>query len=214
MKDLSLQAICEGMIAIRHNASELLKDAELLYQNSRISRSYALSYVACEEAGKLSILLGAATQIVLGIPVDWKVTGKRFRSHDSKASQFMGLASAVPLIEEAVAAEKKAIDVEDLFMKAAAGVAVGPALFRYRNASMYCDFEDGSFVTPDERINASMAEQMIKFAKQQITAANVLLASSAEETAANIAKRTRRDRYELVMSLVSKFAQSPMPPRR
>ena len=70
MQNRSLQVICDGMVRVRDNAAELLKDAELLRQNGRVARAYALAYMACEEAGKLSILLGAATQAVIGVPTD------------------------------------------------------------------------------------------------------------------------------------------------
>ena len=108
MQQLSLQTICGGLHRIRDNVFELLQDAKLLRQNGRISRAYTLAYFACEEVGKISVLLGAATRSILEIPVDWKSTRKRFHSHDSKASQFIGLARPIQIILDAVAADERA----------------------------------------------------------------------------------------------------------
>jgi AbiV family abortive infection protein len=208
MQQLDLQTICGGMTRVRDNASGLLEDAKLLRQSGRISRAYALAYMACEEAGKLSILLGAATQIVVGIPVDWKALRKRFHSHDSKASQFLGLARAIPMIQQAAAAGQKTVDVEELMIKASVGVIIGPALFEKRNASIYCNFTEGSFTSPSEEITESMADLMIENADTNLFAANKILGKSAEETAAKIAATASRARYDKVMSYAADMSQT------
>ncbi|MDX7951262.1 AbiV family abortive infection protein [Lichenihabitans sp. Uapishka_5] len=66
MKDLNLIRICQGIVAVKDNALELLDDAKILRANNKLARAYAAAYMACEENGKLSILLGAATQPLLG----------------------------------------------------------------------------------------------------------------------------------------------------
>src|ERR1700730_11644399 len=200
MQNLSLQTLCDGMLRVRDNAASLLEDAKLLRQNGRIPRAYALAYVACEEAGKLSILVGTATETVLGIPIDWKVKYKRFRSHDSKASQFLGFARAIPMLLEAVAAGRKSVDAEELMIKATAGVLIGPALFTKRNASIYCDFVENSFTSPADQIDDKMADQMIEFAELHVAAANLILGNSAQEAAKTISERASRERYDSIMS--------------
>jgi AbiV family abortive infection protein len=162
--------------------------------------------MACEEAGKLSILIGAATRVVIDVPVDWKSTRKRFRSHDSKASQFMGLARGIPVIQEAVAAKGQVVDSKLMLAKAAAGAVVGPTLFTNRNASLYCDFLDGSFTSPNEQISEEMADQMIECAELHIDVANVTLGATAEEAAKRITERWSRQRYDSMMSQVSETA--------
>ena len=191
------------MIRIRDNTAALLEDARLLRQNGRKCRAYTLAYMACEEAGKLSILIGAATQIILGISVDWKITSKRFRSHDSKASQFMGLANAMPIIRAAAEAGKRTVDFEDLMMKAAAGVLVGPALFAQRNSSIYCDFDDGAFTSPDQQTSDEMADRMIEYATQHVAAAKLMLGNSIEETAGKLAQKMSQAKYNSIMSRVA-----------
>jgi AbiV family abortive infection protein len=162
--------------------------------------------MACEEAGKLPILIGTATEVVLGIPVDWKTTHKRFRSHESKASQFLGLARAIPMIRSAAAAGQKTIDAEEMMIKAAVGVVIGPALFSKRNASIYCDFEGNSFTSPVDQIDSGMTDQMIEFAEQNVAAANLILGSSAQEAAQKLKNRASRERYDAIMSRASEAA--------
>jgi AbiV family abortive infection protein len=196
MEDLSLEDVCRGMLAVRANAFELLEDARLLRRSGRISRAYALAYMACEEVGKLPILLGVATKLALGVPVDWKQTKKRFHSHSSKASQFFGLARAMPMLLEAVASGQKTVDGEQVMQRAAVGVVIGPVLFESRNAAVYCDFAKGKFVTPAEQIDEEMADTMLQYAETNVTVASSILSKSADEVAATIRARASRDRYE------------------
>ncbi len=195
------------MMRVRGNAAALLEDAKLLRQNGRKCRAYTLAYMACEKAGKLSILIGAATQIVLGLSVDWKTTHKRFRSHDSKASQFMGLANAMPIIHAAKVAGKRTVDFEDIAIKAAAGVLVGPALFAQRNSSIYCDFADGSFTSPDQQISDEMADRMIQYATQHVAAAKLMLGNSAEEPEQKFAQGMSKVRYDSIMTRVAETTE-------
>ncbi|MCS3759336.1 AbiV family abortive infection protein [Bradyrhizobium centrosematis] len=196
MKDLSLETICEGMIAIRTNVSELLDEAKLLHHNTRFSRAYALAYMACGEAGKLPILWGTATRLALGLPVDWKATAKRFRSHESKARQFFGLASAAPIILEAVASGQKTVDRMQVMGEAALGVVLGPTLFGSRNSSIYCDFVEGVFVTPGSQIDELMADKMIQYAEHNLIAANSVTSGSIDDLASRIRSRASQESYD------------------
>jgi len=45
----------KGISAARQNAQSLLRDAELLFQHDRWSRSVSLSALSIEEAGKISL---------------------------------------------------------------------------------------------------------------------------------------------------------------
>ena len=207
MQNLDMRTLCDGMMRVRGNAAALLEDAKLLRGNDRTPRAYSLAYMACEEAGKLSILIGAAIQVTLGIPVDWKNTRKRFRSHKSKASQFLGLARVIPVIRAAAANGQKTVDFEDLMIKAAAGVMIGPALFTNRNASIYCDFEENSFTSPGDHVDRKMADQMIEFAEQHVAAANLILGNSVEETVKRIAAGASRERYDSIMSRAAEAAE-------
>lgn len=216
MKDLDLITLCQGIVAVKDNAQELLDDAKILRANNKFARAYAAAYMACEENGKLSILLGAATQIVIGRPVDWKSTAKRFRSHDSKASQFMGLANAIPILESALKEGHKSVSMEELLVKAFVGVNVGPMLFQGRNASLYCDFVDGVFKRPSDVITSEIADRMIDNAEINLRAASAIAGETAEETAEQLRKRTSTQRHDSMMSSMREFVDlfyANLPPK-
>jgi AbiV family abortive infection protein len=205
MKNLDLITLCQGIVAVKDNALELLDDAKILRAKSKLARAYAAAYMACEENGKLSILLGAATQIIIGRPVDWKSTAKRFRSHHSKASQFMGLANAIPILESAVKEGQKSISIDDLLFKVLVGVNTGPMLFLGRNASLYCDFVDGVFKRPSDVVTSEIVDQMINAAEVNIRAATVLACDTAEETAEKLKELTSAQRHDSIMNSVREF---------
>lgn len=207
MKNLDLRTLFDGMTRIRDNCQALLNDAKLLQQHGRIARAYSLAYFSCEEAGKFSILVGTAVQIASDVPVNWKSTQRRFRSHDSKASQFLGLANAIPIILEAVAAGKKTVSADELMLKATVGVIVGPALFAKRNASIYCDFEGASFTSPSDQITEDMVDRMIKSGELHIISMTGILGNSTEEAIANIKRSSSRERYEGIMSSAAEAAE-------
>ena len=208
MNQMSLLAICEGMIRVRDNAAELLEDARLLRENGRVSRAYTLAYMACEEYGKLSILIGVAVKMVVGIPVAWKATRKRFNSHNSKASQFVALARTIPLILEAAASGSKTVNTEELMIKASVGVLFGPTMFSMRNASIYCDFVDNSFVGPSEQINESMADQIIGYAQTHLATASRLIVGTPEDLAQWLKSSYSRERYDKMMAFAAEASES------
>ncbi|KQO42534.1 AbiV family abortive infection protein [Methylobacterium sp. Leaf85] len=205
MKDLDLITLCQGIVAIKDNALELLDDAKILRANSKLSRAYAAAYMACEENGKISILLGAATQIIIGRSVDWKSTAKRFRSHNSKASQFMALANSIPILEVAVKEGQKSVSLDEVLLKSFIGVNVGPMLFHTRNASLYCDFVDGVFKRPSDVITSEIVDRMINAAEINIRAATVLACDTAEETAKKLTERTSAQRHDAIMDSMRDF---------
>ena len=53
---LTPEKAAEGINAIISNAHSLIDDAELLYEHGRYERAAALSILAVEEAGKVSII--------------------------------------------------------------------------------------------------------------------------------------------------------------
>lgn len=207
MDRLDLPTLCQGMIRIRENASSLLEEAELLFQNNRTARAYSLAYMACEECGKLSILVGAATRIILNEPIDWKIFWKRFRSHSSKASQFLGFARAIPMIQEATKTETKTVDLGTLIAKAAAGVLIGPTLFEDRNSSFYCDFKEGSFTMPSDEIKREMATQMIGFAKEHIAAASLILGHTPDEAESKLRNRASPETFRDITSIAGEAVE-------
>lgn len=200
MRNLTLEVVCDGIIRTRDNAQALLEEAIILRDNNRLSRAYALAYMACEECGKISVLFGAASRTARGLAVDWKTIAKRFRSHDSKTSQFFGIAIAAPVILKAVKEGRKVIDLNELLMNGAAGVLAGPGMFSRRNASIYCDFRKGSFRSPIDEISAPSVDNLIELAKLNIEVADTTMGKSVEEALQHINEHASRQHpdYDLL----------------
>ena len=215
MRDLTLNQVAIGVFKIFANAKSLLQDAYLLKQNNRISSAYALAYICCEKAGKISILVGAATNLAHGSEVKWKSTSKRFLSHNSKASQFFALARTIPSILKAAADGETVIDFEQLRIKALLGVMMGPTLFANRSAALYCDEKDGTFSVPADHISLEMLNEMLDLAEQNIAGAELMCGDSSDDFAARMMQmakdgksKTTYDHIETSKSLVE-FLLSP-----
>jgi AbiV family abortive infection protein len=193
VRDLSLEVLCDGIIRTRDNAQALLEEAMLMREHNRMSRAFALAYMSCEECGKISVLFGAASRTARGLAVDWRRMAKRFRSHDSKASQFFGIALAARMVLKAVEDGQKVVDAKELRLRGAMGVTMGPSMFSKRNASMYCDFRKGSFTSPSEQIAPSDVDNLIELAKVNIEVADTTMGRSVEEALKKIAAHASRE---------------------
>lgn len=146
------------MIACRANARELIADAEVLLEQGRHARTYALLHTACEELGKFAMLEIGARGLFRGKAPKWKRFWQRFRSHDSKSAQL-----EVQLLMLAVSSNKTDdfTDLaETLFSR---GIQV-------RNAAMYVDLgpnksfrqpSDLNFDTPVPALRALAAHALI-----------------------------------------------------
>lgn len=68
---------------VMQNASNLLQEAKLLYENDRFSRSYFLLCICNEELGKL-IMISSAIVDLVNNTFDWKRFWKHLRNHKDK----------------------------------------------------------------------------------------------------------------------------------
>ncbi len=136
-KAMNASELVFGMVACRENARELLEEADILISASRHARAYALLYTACEELGKFSVLELAAVRILQDNPPNWKRLWRRFRSHDSKATQL-----EIQMMRLSVSPSD-----EDDFPKLAETLFENGLITR--NSSLYVDLgPDGQFREP------------------------------------------------------------------
>lgn len=150
-KDKELLAeLVRGAEVCFANAEQLFQEASLLREHKHFSRSLFLYQIAMEECAKVDMVGAAATGLTLGHPVDLERLAKAFRDHKAKnfSNAYMSKAP------EAEAAARAANDSK------AASAAFGASqreihgfLNSAKNAAMYVDFQDGKFVSPDERID-------------------------------------------------------------
>jgi AbiV family abortive infection protein len=83
---LSIGQVCEGINLAIMNATRLLSDAELLFQNKRYASATSLAILSIEESGKISILRGLS---LARNENDLLEAWKDFRSHKKKNVQWI-----------------------------------------------------------------------------------------------------------------------------
>ncbi len=88
MKEMSLEELIEGRKKPLTNATDLIRDAEVLLNNGRWARCVFLAYIAIEELGKYLMIMGAIGRILMG-NIDWKRFWKRFMKHKEKTANIM-----------------------------------------------------------------------------------------------------------------------------
>lgn len=136
------------------NAEQLFQEASLLREHKHFSRSLFLYQIAMEECAKVDMIGTNATALTLGHPVDLDRLAKDFRDHKAKnfSNAYMSKAS------EAEMAARKANDskaVSEAFKNSQQ--EIHGFLNAAKNASMYVDFKDGKFVSPDEVVGEEEA---------------------------------------------------------
>lgn len=157
MNQLKIAQLCEGVVAIRSNSADLISESRMLFEQKRYARSFALAYFACEENGKIPMLLTAAIQMIMKDKVDWKSLTKDFLNHDAKAKQFLMSAAGALMFNKAkdggVVTQKDFIEAQ---MKAK---LFSKAVFEQRNSALYVDQISGGFIMPSNAYTKEDAER-------------------------------------------------------
>jgi AbiV family abortive infection protein len=136
------------------NAEQLFQEASLLREHKHFARSVFLHQIAMEDCAKVDMIGAAATALTLGHPVDLERVAKSFRDHKAKnfSNAYMAKAS------EAEMAARKANDntaASEAFKNSQR--EIHGFLNAAKNASMYVDFKEGKFVSPDEVVSEKEA---------------------------------------------------------
>ena len=203
MQDLPITVLCSGILKIRRNAASLIEEAELLFANGRSSRAYVLAYTACEELGKIAIVVGMVTRVAGNTHVNWKSFSKRFRSHNSKAIQFLSLGTILPILRDTARGQK--IDLVDVEAEVRKNFAAAASTVAERNSGLYCDFEGKNFFAPDERITPDIASRFIALGKQQLEISEIFLGNTVDEVEERLVKYAKRGGAEKIAQILGKF---------
>jgi AbiV family abortive infection protein len=145
MKNLTVDAILDGMIKITLNAQSLVEEGEILYKNKYYARTYTLAHIAREEISKLYMLYKVGIEIIAGKKFDHKKLEKRLRNHKSKIQFF-----SMPVM------------VVGLDSKYVEGVN------KRKNDSLYVGYENEIFKAPSENITEHIAKRTLDLATYQI----------------------------------------------
>ena len=80
----SIPQILSAISKTLENAQELIEDAELLLENNRYPRAFALAHLACEELIKCQLLFPVAFELARDRPIDWKTIDRGLKEHRVK----------------------------------------------------------------------------------------------------------------------------------
>lgn len=158
MKPLSPDQVEIARVQILENATSLLQESSLLFENGFFARSYTLAHLASEEIVKIPMLVRAVLDELAGIPYDWEKLERRLTSHVKKidAGHFHDY------LQTEVRADDS--DVRDY----EAALEKTTDLNADKNNSIYCGFLDGVPTTPLQHVSSSMAREMIEISARRI----------------------------------------------
>lgn len=162
MKQLSIDELHGLRLRIFDNAESLHKEATVLLDAGFHARAYLLAHFACEELGKLPIIVGIVGNLIRCEPVDWNRAMKRLRDHKSKVDsddfhQYVFGRELDLLADSDIAWLKEARP------KAMQRVAL-------KNNSTYVDVSGNKIVSPMDAITKEDATEMIERAFESLRA--------------------------------------------
>jgi len=162
MEKLNIEQLHKLRLSIFDNAESLYKEAKLLYANTMYARAYLLAYFACEELGKISIIVGAIGKLIQGEEVDWKKVGKRFRSHKEKviSENYHHYVFGIEL-ELINDSDIKWLDEQN---------TKSHSKVENKNRSTYVDILNGKILLPQEQVSQEDAKEMIEIAFKCLSA--------------------------------------------
>jgi len=135
------------------NAEHLYLEGDQLRKNGSFHRALFLHQISLEECGKIEIVGGWATHLLMGEEVDISKMTKAFRSH--KAKNYANAYFAALTTEEREARKhgdtKEAVEAFRRFQE-----EFHEGLNSTKNASLYVDFKNGRFSAPSEVITEEL----------------------------------------------------------
>ncbi|MBS3183773.1 AbiV family abortive infection protein [Pseudomonas sp. PCH44] len=155
----SLEQIDAYIDALLLNAASLIREAQILYDNSANSRAFALAHLAREEIAKTLMLQAAGTRMLAGHSVDFKDLERRLRDHKQKL-----IAETINSIVFCAGVDLNA--AEDMIKSAGSAPDFRNDL---KNNSLYVGFKNGTISQPAEQFTASRALRTITLASDALT---------------------------------------------
>lgn len=152
--ELTREQLITARDKVIENAKNLFQEAQLLYDNERLSRAYFLLCICDEELGKFIIITSAIVELV-DESINWKKFWCRLRSHKDKTS----------IIEH----------MENIFISTSANFIapddikkIIPKLEEFKMASLYSDMFQNDFFIPNEIIPCYIVGSLIELTSKRI----------------------------------------------
>jgi len=161
--DDALAEVARGVSKAFDNARELSMEAVLLRSHGALCRSLFLHQISIEECGKIEILGWAAVSLIAGLKTELGKVAAAVTRHKAKNN---ANAYLLPLTDD----EKAAAETGD-WQRALQAFRERQADFHVysntaKNASLYVDFSEHRFISPNEAITEQMVEELASLNRQ------------------------------------------------
>lgn len=162
---IDISEIKTGIKSCLENASELIKDAELLFENKRFARTHALTQLAIEEIGKSLMLYTFYNSLQMGKrkEFDFKMFRKNFRDHKWKTFE-------TKVIDIWMFSDNKNSDFET-FAKNNFKEIQKTKQGHYdnlKNESLYVSLKQDKFCKPSELFNEKDTHEFLEQGKRKV----------------------------------------------
>lgn len=151
---LTVEQVAEGIDRCVENASNLLEEATLLSKHGRHARAFSLTVLAEEEMGKIPIL-AKAIWFKPENNVQWRKLWRRFRTHEAKYRDTLGL-------DFLFLPEK---ELEDTIKEME---TIPPEINFLKQLGFYVDFVNGYFTIPNALFQQDFVEFMLRVANGRL----------------------------------------------
>lgn len=171
-ESIPTEELKKGLEKCVHNAKGLYKDAVLLKENNRLSRATSLFKLSIEESGKTTILYRAILLSEMGEKVTSKYLNKEgFANHYKKAKSALDLDIEILHLYKSSTGNSVKGFLESKFSEEKSL----HNLNWIKNISLYVDFFEGRFISPEETINTEILDTLEFKALMRIEAAKGLI---------------------------------------
>jgi len=186
MQRMTVEGVETARRKVLRNAEDLIRDAEILLGNGRFPRAYALAVLACEEVGKLPMLVRAGAATTLGRPFDWKKLDHRLRKHGEKLA-------LIALMDYCLGqTPEDDREFTDGAMRAASRGGLPSTINTLKQAALYVNITGEACTAPCEAISGERATRIVTAARAVVT----VFASMEATTLGRIAESVRRPRFQ------------------
>ncbi len=169
---------------IYENGCDLLSDGLFLLDNKRYARAYLCFQIAIEEFSKLLMINTVAIKLYNNEEVDWKTLNRRLRSHQKKNAMSTVSKDYFYFYFREQFGNKEEISIQELrerFSEFKKLIMQKPEILlvlkfnkpkeemdkeielknNLKNHSLYADFKDKNFITPNEFFNVKNVKEIM-----------------------------------------------------
>lgn len=149
--------LIEAAEATLSNAGQLYDEARVLTKAGHLARALFLHQISLEECGKVELIGGWLTGILMGLEADPKPFYRRLAQHQAKNTIN---AYMLDLSEDELAARSKGDWKAEHAAFTSAKQEFHEASNAAKNAALYVDISEGKLVTPDASISKVMLQDI------------------------------------------------------